>query len=140
MVWKRPGIDDSIARPERPPPAPSSADWLLGEALSSLHAALQRAARGEKLSAARLVQEAVERVAELCERQAADDPAVPRDPFAPARRFERRFPDVAAALPGFLQGYERVPESALAILEFLEARFAVPPAMAAALRSLGRRD
>ena len=67
-----------------------------------------------------------------------EQPAL-RDQFAGERRFERRFPGVAAHLPLFVQGYERSRESAAAILSFLEARFEVSPAMARAIRELCER-
>jgi hypothetical protein len=43
---------------------------------------------------------------------------------------------VASELPRFTQGHERSPESALAILEFLERHFEVSPALAEAIREL----
>ena len=57
----------------------------------------------------------------------------PLNPFAPARRFEQRFPVVAAELPAMLQGYGHVPQSAHAVLTFLEAHFDVNPAVRAAI-------
>ncbi|MGZ6390302.1 MAG: hypothetical protein ACXWQZ_13720, partial [Ktedonobacterales bacterium] len=42
------------------------------------------------------------------------------DPFALERRYEARYPRIAAVLPLFAQGYDRCVESALAILAFLE--------------------
>lgn len=140
LVWKRDGIDDAIAAPVLPLPAPAARDpaWLLGEALTSLYVGLGRFRRGEKLSGGRLVQvDAVDRVVELAA-TFEDGAAAARDPFAPLRRVERRLPALALRLPAFVQGYERTPESALAILEFLEARFAVAPAMASAIRALAR--
>ena len=58
------------------------------------------------------------------------------DGFTPERRFEQRFPLTAAALPSMVQGYERSPQSALAILAFLETHFPVNAAMAARVREL----
>ncbi len=58
------------------------------------------------------------------------------DVYSVERRFEQRFPGVAAHLPEFVQGYDRSPESALAILEFLEAHFDVNTAIAARIRTL----
>ncbi|HUK12015.1 MAG TPA: hypothetical protein VLW17_01835, partial [Thermoanaerobaculaceae bacterium] len=59
-----------------------------------------------------------------------------RDPFNAARRFERRSPALAAELERFLPGYARTPEAARAILAFLERRWPVSAAMAAAIRAL----
>ena len=61
---------------------------------------------------------------------------IARDPFAEERRFESRFPGLAADLPSFVQGLERSSESALAILRFLERHFPVNDAMASAVRVL----
>jgi hypothetical protein len=55
------------------------------------------------------------------------------DVFGNERRFERRFPNVARALPRLLQGYEHTPESAQAMLEFLDEHFEINPALKAAI-------
>lgn len=138
IVWQ---ADDCDARLCTPAPLPSprephSVTWLLGEALTNLYVGLGRYRRGEKLSAMRFVQGyAVDRVLELAAWLEPEQPAG-RDPFTPERRCEQRFPGVAALLPTFMQGYERTPESAAALLAFLEAHFAVNPALAAAIRAL----
>jgi hypothetical protein len=137
VVWRDPSVDEGIARPTVLAPAgePPAAEWLLGEALTNLYVGLGRAARGEKLSAARFIQGyAVDRVIELIERLEPAQAA--GDPFSRERRFEQRFPGLAGELGALMQGYERSRESALAILAFLEARFPVSPAMAAAIRAL----
>jgi len=136
IVWKQPQVDPAIGIPARAgEPTPSRAvDWLLGEVLTNLYVGLSRFHRGEKLSALRSVQfHAVERALELAERVEPESPA-DRDPFSNERRYERRYPGMAQDLPQFLQGYERTPQSALALLSFLERRFDVNPAMAAAIR------
>jgi hypothetical protein len=138
IVWKAAEVDETIARPASMPsaPGPRSTEWLLGEALSNLVVGLGRYRRGERLSAARFVQQyAVDRVLELAAQIEAEQPGF-RDVFAGERRFEARFPGIATVLPQFVQGYERTPESAAAILIFLERHFAVNPALAAAIRQL----
>lgn len=137
IVWRDPAFDESIAQPAPPAPPgePPALEWLLGEALTNLYVGLGRFRRGEKLSAARFIQSyAVDRVIELIERTEAA--TAQADPFSRERRFEQRFPDPAAELPALIQGYERSPESALAILALLERRFPVNPAMAQAIRAL----
>lgn len=137
VVWKRADVDEAIAIPRRvePPRQPSGQDWLVGEALTNLYVGLARFHRGEKLSAARFIQQyAVDRVLDLL--PAPKNPSAPGDPFAPERRIEARHPEMAALLPTFVQGYEASPQSALAILAFLEAHFTVNPALAAAIRDL----
>lgn len=42
---------------------------------------------------------------------------------------EQRFPRTAPCLGRFMQGYDRSPESALALLEFLEAGYEVDPTL-----------
>ena len=138
IVWKQPHVPDTIGASVLPIPAAADhgADWLVGEALTNLYVGLGRYRRGEKLAAARLIQQhAVDRVLTLAatfERELLGH----TDIFAPERRVERRFPDLARALPGFIQGYDRSCESALAILSFLEARVSVNAQLAAAIRSL----
>lgn len=138
VVWKRPGISDFIAAPARPLPGPGPLDinWQVGEALTNLYVGLQRFRRGEKLSAMRFIQGyAVDRVLALAV-VFPQNPQISADPFSPDRRFEQRYPGLADLLPSFLQGYDRSPQSAAALLAFLEQHFSVEPAIAQAIRSL----
>ncbi len=137
IIWKRAGVDERIAIPSLHPfSEPRSVEWLVGEALTNLYVGLCRVRRGEKLSGGRFIQQyAVDRILELAplvEREAGTT----RDAFGNERRFEQRFPALAQELPHFVQGYERSPESAQAILSFLEQHWAVNPAMASAIREL----
>jgi lincosamide nucleotidyltransferase B/F len=95
---------------------------------------LLRFYRGEKLMAARFVQNyAVDRVVDLVAQTMEEHPAF-RDSFNPERRFEKRYPSVAPSLSDFIQGYERTPESALAVLTFLETHFRVDESMSNAMQ------
>ena len=137
IVWKQPQVDDSICTPvHSSAPAKRDKDWLLGEALTNLYVGLCRFHRGEKLSAARLIQQcAVDCVLELVELVEKESPGG-RDGFANERRFEFRFPKTAQELPGFMQGYQSSRQSARAVLDFLERHFPVNAAMAQAIREL----
>jgi hypothetical protein len=138
IVWKEAGVDDQIAIPiqNSQPAVPKRVEWLIGEALTNLYIGLGRYHRGEKLSAARFIQQyAVDRVLELTERVEAQQPGS-EDRFAKERRFEQRFPITAQELPRFIQGYEQSRESAAAILDFMERHFDINPAMAQAIRRL----
>lgn len=138
VVWKQPWIDDSIAAPALLVPARSAAstEWLVGEALTNLYVGLGRYRRGEKLSATRFIQNyAVDRILDLAERIESEQPAF-RDQFSGERRFEQRFPETARQLAAFVRGYKANPESALAILAFLERHFTVNPHLACAIREL----
>ena len=143
VIWKRADVEDSIAIPqgdEKPPRAPFSTEWLVGEALTNLYVGLDRQQRGEKLSAARFIQGyAVDRIMDLAERLWPEQPAW-KDQFASERRIEQRFPDLAKELPEFVQGYERNIESARAILAFFERHFEVNPVLAQAIQALCQRD
>jgi hypothetical protein len=137
VVWRRDGFDESVCAPiTSGTAAPPSVEWLLGEALTGLYTGLCRLRRGETLAASRAIQGGVVgNVMELA--QTLETPSsVGRDPFAGERRFERRFPGLAAELPSFMQGYGRNRESAQAILAFLERRFEVNAALAMAIRAL----
>jgi lincosamide nucleotidyltransferase B/F len=137
IVWKQPQVDASICTPvHSSTPATRDKDWLLGEALTNLYVGLCRFHRGEKLSAARLIQHhAVDRVLELVELVERESPGG-RDEFANERRFEVRFPKSARELPNFMQGYESSRQSARAILDFLEKHFPINTAMARTIREL----
>ena len=138
VVWKREPAYEAFGEPQHlvRPPVGQSLEWLCGEALTNLYVGMSRYRRGEKLSAARFIQGyAVDRVVELAERL-VEAGAGSKDLFTPERRFEQRFPQFAGQLAGFMQGYERSPQSAGAILEFLELYFDINPAIAQAIRDL----
>ncbi len=138
IVWKAPGVSDDIGIPARPPgaQAPAALEWLLGEALTCLYVGMGRYRRGEKLSAQRFIQHyAVDRLLELSSRVESEAPAL-RDAFAPERRYEQRFPQTARLLPQFVQGYAAIPQSALAILDFLDRHFEVDAALKTKIRQL----
>ena len=135
-VWRRDALDAQLAEPRVAPPAADlpDEDWLVGEALSNLIVGLQRLARGETLAAMRLIQvHAVDRLLQLAERQS---PGAGRDPFALERRVEQRQPALRVVLGSVVRGYEHSPAAALALLAWLQANHAVPPAVAAHVRAL----
>lgn len=126
VVWRRSDVDPDVAKPRRPVPQLQLPDetWIVGEALSNLLVGLQRWHRGERLSAARLVQiHAVDRLIEL---DALRSPAVresrPPDPFNRERRLEERRPELAAELSRVMPGYDRTPDAARAMLDALTTR------------------
>jgi lincosamide nucleotidyltransferase B/F len=138
VVWKQPWIADTIGTPAVAGPQRKAVDaaWSVGEALTNLYVGLHRLRRGEKLSAARFIQQyAVDRVLELAAFVEPEGEAQ-ADPFGSERRFERRFPQTAQKLPYFVQGYDRSAVSALEILAFLERNFGVDHFMASAIRRL----
>jgi hypothetical protein len=137
IIWQRADFDATLAEP-RPQPAsrPHSLEWLIGEALTNLYVGLGRYRRREKLSAQRFIQHyAVDRVLELIARVETETPAQ-RDVFANERRVEQRYPIETRHLPQFVPGYDRSPQSAAAILTWLEQHFDVNPAMARAIHEL----
>ena len=138
IVWKRDDVDGSVARPAKTLPIleRTGIDWQLGEALTNLYVGMCRFCRGEKLAAARLVQQcAVDRVLEMVELKGSTS-NIHQDPFSLERRLEQRHVEIAALLPGFIQGYEHTPESSEAILDYLGQEHSVNPAMAEEIRRL----
>jgi hypothetical protein len=108
----------------------------LGEALTNLYVGLCRYRRGEKLSAFRFIQQyAVDRVMDLTAARTAEA-SLHEDAFDGPRRFERRYPSLATVLPSFMQGYEGSPDSAAAILAWLDATYDVDTAMKVAISAL----
>lgn len=126
LVWARHDADPSWAVPRRPVPTPDlpTEEWIVGEALSCVLTGLKRWHRGERLSAARLVQgHAVDRLIELDRlRQPPQADAPGRDPFNPERRLERLQPSLAPALSRLVAGYDHTPAAALAVLAALAER------------------
>jgi hypothetical protein len=138
IIWQDERSPLSFPENNKLPPAPaqpSTIEWLTGEILSNLYVGLGRFQRGEKLTASRFIQgHAIDRILELApfieEQQAGHS-----DPFDQDRRFEQRYPRIAAELPEFLQGYEKSPHSARAILNFLERHVPVNKGMKDAILS-----
>ncbi len=140
LVWKREDVPEEIGEPApaRIPPVRQEKEFLVGEAVTNLYVGMGRYRRGEKLSAARFVQQyAVDRIVDLAPWLEAEK-MVSKDEFGKERRFEQRFPLTAGKLSEFIQGYERTPESAEAILEFLQEHFEINAAMGRAVRELIR--
>jgi len=137
IVWQRADFDGALAEPQpRPANKPPTREWLIGEALTNLYVGLGRYRRGEKLSAQRFIQHyAVDRVMDLIAQVETAIPAY-RDVFAHERRVEQRYPIETRHLPQMVQGYDRSPESAAAILNWLERSFDINAAMARAIRQL----
>ncbi len=136
IVWKDDGFDEEILTPQPRTTSKQTTEWLLGEALTNLYVGLGRYHRGEKLSAARFIQGyAVDRILELSAIIESPQPGH-EDIFTLERRYEQRFPAIAAHLPQFVLGYEHSRESARAILAFLEAHFEVNAAIKRAILEL----
>jgi len=137
--WAREGFDESILKPTNPggrlkPVA--GPEFAAGELLTCLHAGLCRWRRGETLSAWRFIQGyALDRAIELAEVWEPEGTGL-RDPYNRDRRFETRYPSMKPLLARVLRGYERVPESALALLEWLESKTPVNGAIAREIRKL----
>jgi len=138
FVWKRPEVSDALAVPQyqSAPPVTSSTEWLLGEALSNLYCGLCRWHRGERLSAARLIQvEAVNRTLELAKQLYSAQPFA-RDAYNDQRRFEQRYPELAQVLSSFMPGYDCSPAAARAMMSFLEKNYPANEAMVSVIREL----
>jgi len=136
IVWKRAGIPDTFGQPTTFPSSKQKRDkdWLLGEALTNIYVGLNREKRGEKLSATRFIQGyAVDRLVELVEYVEPVN-ETHCDPFVNERRIEQRYPNLISQFSGWMQGYEKNCESAMAILTFLEEHFEVNEAISKAIR------
>lgn len=138
IIWADHAFDFMLIKDNenKPEPAARPLEWVLGEALTNLYVGLGRFRRGEKITAVRFVEGyAVDRVLELMTMLEAPQPAYP-DIFQRERRFEQRYPQMAQYLPAMMQGYQRVPQSAVAILTFLDEHFEVNEALKAEILQL----
>jgi lincosamide nucleotidyltransferase B/F len=134
IVWKAEGMPETLGVPQLAHARDvRSTEAMLGEALGNIYVGLGRFYRGEKLSAMRFIQvyalDQVLKLASLVE----EEQAARRDLFSVERRFEKRFPGIAADLPAMAPGYDRTPEAALAILQYLDRHFQIEPAMKQAI-------
>ncbi len=137
IVWQDASFDASLAAPRTQTiHVENTPEFSVEEALTNLYVGLGRFWRGEKLSAARFIQNyAVDHIIRLSRHIEAEQPAS-KDVFNPERRYEERFPGIAAHMPEFIQGYDHSPESARAILTFLDQHFAINPAIKARILDL----
>ncbi len=138
IVWQRADAPAGLEAPRRVPgPSPyDTVQWQANEALTNLYVGLHRDARGETLSATRLIQtHAVDRVLTIAGLHAGVTGQ--QDPFAVERGAERRF-GAGVPLAAMVPGYNRNREAALAILAWLEAHAGVDPALEAAIRQLAQ--
>lgn len=138
VVWERDDAPDWLAAPRLVPgPSPhDSVEWHANEALTNLYVGLHRNARGERLSAARLIQtHAVDRLLTIAGLLAGGTDQ--QDSFAVERGAERRF-GTDIPFPEMVPGYNRNWEAAFAILAWIEAHADVDPMLAAAIRELPR--
>lgn len=137
--WHREGFDPAALKPVNEGGrawTPSGPEFCVGELLTCLYVGLCRWNRGERLSAWRFVQGyCLDRALELAEFWETGTSA-PRDPYNRDRRFEDRYPSMIPLLRKTLLGYDRVPESALAMLSWVESRRAVNQALADEIRAL----
>ncbi len=136
LVWQRgdapAGLGAARCVPERSPH--DNVEWQANEALTNLYVGLHRLARGEALSATRLIQaHAVDRVLTIAGLHG--DGGCQQDVFAIERGAERRFGS-SVPLAEMVPGYERNREAALAILAWIETHADAHPALALAIREL----
>ncbi|MCL6458199.1 MAG: hypothetical protein K6T85_09355 [Gorillibacterium sp.] len=142
IVWKAPLYkNEAIAKSVKSFPRIKSlsVDYSLNEALTNLYVGLCRYARGEKLSATRFVEgyalNSIISALHLLEPEVDYYP----DPFGNERRVEKIYPEFSKRLEKMIQGYDRVPESAIHILQYLEEVFPVNKRVSTEIRNLAKR-
>jgi hypothetical protein len=141
IVWQRDTFDASALPMQNGPGAndrKSELDYAMNEALTNLYVGLCRYARGEKLNAFHFVEQYAVgnllKVIHLIEPE--QNPFVDR--YGLDRRVEFRHPNFAEHLPTFTQGYDRVKESAIEVLAYMESVYPVNKALAAEIRQLAK--
>ncbi|OIN65914.1 hypothetical protein BLD48_13340 [Exiguobacterium sp. KRL4] len=139
IVWQDPtfpGVDLMVSKQVPPSIRRDTLDFALNEALTNLYVGLCRYARGERLSGLQLVEQhafsQLLSVLHLLEPEVVYYP----DQYGNERRAEQRFPQAKERFADVLQGYDRVPQSALALLDWLEQLHPVNQAMAGEIRRL----
>lgn len=143
MVWKHPSyINDGIVTGKTALPSikSSSIDHVVGEALTNIYVGLGRYARGEKLSALRFIEHyPINGILSVLHLLEPEMPYFP-DAFGNERRVEKRFPRFAEVIGGMLQGYDRIPDSAIHLLNYLEEIYPINSRMSAEIRALAEHS
>jgi len=135
LIWCRPTFDSSACAPHGP--LPQDPQWVLNELLTVVYTGLCKYKRGEQFSAVGYIEgQARELLARLVTLTQPRAPGVFEDVFAKERRFERAYPALTPLLPTFCQGYDRIPQSAQAILDFLESHYSPDASMTMAIHRL----
>jgi lincosamide nucleotidyltransferase len=143
IVWRDPAFDrEEIPQSNGTLPRlkADSVDYAIGEAVTNLYVGLGRYHRGERFTASLFVHSYA--LGQLIKVLHVVEPEVDYfpDPFGIERRLERRYPEFAKQIGQMLQGYDRVPESAIAILNFLEEHFPINHRMSAEIRRLAAQS
>lgn len=136
VIWQRADAPEGLGEARHLPDvsACDDAQWQADEAVTNLYVGLHRDARGETLSATRLIQtHAVDRVLTIAGLSAGR--SARQDAFAVERGAERRF-GASVPLAAMVPGYSGNREAALAILAWVEAHADVNATLAAAIREL----
>jgi lincosamide nucleotidyltransferase len=142
--WSRPGFDPAWCTSTVPLPDPPAQEdaYFLGEILTCLYVGLTRFHRGEKLSAWRFISghafSMILNLWERGERQSGEPQGAFPDAFSVERRFEARHPGAEDAVSQLLMGYQKGPESALAMLDWIEGRYGSQGRIAVEIRKLAR--
>ncbi|CAH1197587.1 hypothetical protein PAECIP111893_00833 [Paenibacillus plantiphilus] len=139
IVWKAPSFNNlDIVKPKikLPELKTKTMDFAINEALTNLYVGLGRYARGEKLSGTRFVEGyAVDNIIAIMHMLQPEVDYYP-DCFGNDRRFEKRFPLTEDMLGNMIQGYKKVPQSAIYILNYLEKIYPINERMSAEIRAL----
>ncbi|MBA9086666.1 hypothetical protein FHR92_003146 [Fontibacillus solani] len=138
IIWHKPDYEPQIPTLDQQNPIkrPDSLDFPLNEAITNIYVGLCRYARGEKMSAKTFIESyAVGQIISTLHLHSQELPC-DLDPYSNDRRVEARFPDFAVHLNEMLQGYDRVPQSAIRILTYLETIYPVNQKLSQEIRSL----
>ncbi|MCK9407594.1 MAG: hypothetical protein WCX28_00185 [Bacteriovoracaceae bacterium] len=131
IIWKEETFNESLCVPQIPssPFVPDNLDWAVGEAITCIYVGLCRYARGEKLSGTRFIQSYAVDMIVACSLRFEQERPDFKDQYQNERRYEQRFPGMAQWLPRIVLGYDRVPESALSLVEMIEHYVSVNASM-----------
>lgn len=115
-----------LIAPEEPPQNSNAIEqhdtrWLMGELLTNLLIGLRRYTKGDKLSAFYLIQHhGLSRLLALIAKWEANQDQAKSRISNTATCFEQSYPQVASKVSQFALGYDQSPQSAFAILKYVE--------------------
>lgn len=138
IIWHKPDYHPQIPTIDQQLPIkrPDSLDFPLNEAITNIYVGLCRYARGEKMSAKTFIETyAVGQIISTLHLHSQELPS-DLDPYSNDRRVEARFPDFAIHLSEMLQGYDKLPQSAIHILTYIEAIYPVNLKLSQEIRAL----
>ncbi len=139
MVWQRPNYQDKDILKMKgniPNLKADNVEYAINEALTNLYVGLNRVMRGERLSGYFYIESyALSRILSIVH-HFEEASVIHEDVFGLERRFEKHYPIFKEELHQMLSGYDRIEQSAFAMLNYLDRIYPINSRLKSEIKSL----